>query len=79
MKTRAWPFSPGFSKKRESRKEHEASPGRSSISSVIPGTGERGRILLDHIDVVPARADEWSVDPFRLKSKTVIYGREPWT
>jgi acetylornithine deacetylase/succinyl-diaminopimelate desuccinylase-like protein len=46
-------------------KTFEASPGRSSIKAVLPGTGEKGAvILLNHIDVVPARADEWSVHPF---------------
>jgi len=53
------------------------SPGRGSISAVITGTGEKGAvILLNHIDVVPARADEWSVDPFSGEIKDgFIYGR----
>ena len=38
-------------------KTYEAAPGRSSISAVIPGTGEKGAvILLNHIDVVPVQA-----------------------
>jgi acetylornithine deacetylase/succinyl-diaminopimelate desuccinylase-like protein len=46
-------------------KTFEASAGRSSIKAVLPGTGEKGAvILLNHIDVVPARAEEWSVHPF---------------
>jgi acetylornithine deacetylase/succinyl-diaminopimelate desuccinylase-like protein len=55
----------------------EASPGRSSIKAVLPGTAEKGAvILLNHIDVVPARADEWSVDPFSGALKDgFIYGR----
>jgi len=58
-------------------KTYEASAGRGSISAVIPGTGEKGAvILLNHIDVVPARAAEWSVDPFGGKIKDgFIYGR----
>ena len=46
-------------------KTYKASAGRGSIKAVIPGTGEKGAIiLLNHIDVVPARTDEWSVHPF---------------
>lgn len=58
-------------------KTFEASPGRSSIKAVLPGTGEKGAIiLLNHIDVVPARADEWSVHPFSGAVKDgFIYGR----
>jgi len=58
-------------------KTYEASPGRSSIKAVIPGTGEKGAIiLLNHIDVVPAKADEWSVHPFGGEVKDgFIYGR----
>ena len=58
-------------------KTYESAPGRSSIKAVLPGTGEKGPvILLNHIDVVPARADEWSVDPFSGAVKDgYIYGR----
>lgn len=58
-------------------KTYQPSPGRGSISAVITGTGEKGAvILLNHIDVVPARADEWSVDPFSGEIKDgFIYGR----
>jgi len=58
-------------------KTYEASAGRSSIKAVIPGTGEKGAIiLLNHIDVVPAKADEWSVHPFGGEVKDgFIYGR----
>ena len=56
---------------------YEASAGRGSIKAVIPGTGEKGAIiLLNHIDVVPAKAEEWSVDPFGGAVKDgFIYGR----
>ena len=58
-------------------KIYEASPGRSSIKAVMPGTGEKGAlILLNHIDVVPARAEEWSVHPFSGEVKDgFVYGR----
>lgn len=58
-------------------KTYEASPGRVSIKAVWPGTGEKGAlILLSHIDVVPARAEEWRVHPFSGAVKDgFIYGR----
>ena len=58
-------------------KTFEASAGRSSIKAVLPGTGEKGAvILLNHIDVVPASADEWSVHPFSgAVQDGFIYGR----
>ena len=58
-------------------KTYEASPARGSIRAVIPGTGEKGAvILLNHIDVVSARADDWRVDPFGGEIKDgFIYGR----
>jgi acetylornithine deacetylase/succinyl-diaminopimelate desuccinylase-like protein len=58
-------------------KTYEASPGRRSIKAVIPGTGAKGAlILLNHIDVVPAKAEEWSVGPFSGEVKDgFIYGR----
>ena len=56
---------------------YEASPGRGSIAATIPGSGEKGAvILLNHIDVVPARPDDWCVDPFSGDIKDgFIYGR----
>jgi len=70
-------FAEIFEKEGIAYKTYEASPGRGSISAVIPGTGENGAvILLNHIDVVPARAHEWSVDPFSGEIKNgFIYGR----
>ena len=58
-------------------KTYEASTGRGSIKAEIPGTGEKGTvILLNHIDVVPAKASEWSVNPFGGEVKDgFIYGR----
>ena len=66
-----------FEKEGIAHKTYEASAGRGSIKAVIPGTGEKGAIiLLNHIDVVPARADEWGVHPFSGEVKDgFIYGR----
>ncbi len=66
-----------FEEEEISYKTYEASAGRGSIKAVIPGTGEKGAIiLLNHIDVVPAKADEWSVHPFGGEVKDgFIYGR----
>ncbi len=58
-------------------KTYEAAPGRCSIKAVLPGTDEKGAvILLNHIDVVPAKAEEWSINPFSGELKDgFIYGR----
>ncbi len=44
----------------------ESAPGRSSVVTRIEGTdGGRPALLLHgHLDVVPANADDWQVDPF---------------
>ncbi|TNM70222.1 M20/M25/M40 family metallo-hydrolase [Streptomyces sp. NP160] len=47
----------------------ESEPGRASVVVRVEGdpagTAERGALLLHgHLDVVPARADDWSVHPF---------------
>ena len=43
----------------------ESAPGRGNLYARLPGTGaRRPLILLSHIDVVPATASEWQVDPF---------------
>jgi acetylornithine deacetylase/succinyl-diaminopimelate desuccinylase-like protein len=70
-------FAAIFEKEGIDCKVYEASPRRRSIKAVIPGTGEKGAlVLLNHIDVVPARAEEWSVDPFSGVIKDgFIYGR----
>ena len=70
-------FAEIFEKESIAYKTYEASPGRGSISAVIQGSGEKGAvILLNHIDVVPARADEWSIHPFSGEIKNgYIYGR----
>jgi acetylornithine deacetylase/succinyl-diaminopimelate desuccinylase-like protein len=46
-------------------KTYEPAPGRVSLRAEIPGTGEKGPvILLNHMDVVPAQKNDWSFDPF---------------
>lgn len=44
---------------------YESSPGRGNLYARLRGTGERRPlILLSHIDVVPATAAAWAVDPW---------------
>ena len=44
---------------------YKSKTGRVSVKAVIPGSGEKKPlILLNHMDVVPADASEWSFDPF---------------
>jgi len=45
---------------------YEAAPGRASVVARIPGSDPTRSALLvhGHLDVVPADASEWSVDPF---------------
>ena len=43
----------------------EKSPRRSNVVARLPGTGEAAPLLLlSHLDVVPARSEEWSHHPF---------------
>jgi len=43
----------------------ESAPGRGSLITRIKGTGEKpSLLLLSHLDVVAANAEEWSVNPF---------------
>ena len=43
----------------------ESAPGRGSVITRMKGTGEKpSLLLLSHLDVVAANAEEWSVDPF---------------
>src|SRR5256885_12744076 len=44
----------------------ESAPGRTSVVARYPGAdSSRGALLVHgHLDVVPADASEWSVDPF---------------
>ena len=56
----------------------EAAPGRSSVIVRIPGTdpGAGALVVHGHLDVVPAAAEDWSVDPFEaVVEDGVIWGR----
>jgi acetylornithine deacetylase/succinyl-diaminopimelate desuccinylase-like protein len=56
---------------------YSPSPGRANIMARIAGK-KKGKpvILLSHIDVVPAREDEWDADPFGGELiKGFVYGR----
>ncbi|HEX7351067.1 M20/M25/M40 family metallo-hydrolase [Brachybacterium sp.] len=56
----------------------ESRPGRPSVLVTIPGADRArgGLILHGHLDVVPARAEDWTVDPFGAEIiDGMIYGR----
>src|SRR5690606_18511233 len=57
---------------------YESHPGRPSVLVTIPGQDRTrgGLILHGHLDVVPARAEDWTVDPFAAEIiDGMIYGR----
>ncbi len=59
-------------------KMYEAAPGRCNVIARIKGTDSRrpGLVLHGHIDVVPANAADWSVDPFSGEIRDgMIWGR----
>jgi acetylornithine deacetylase/succinyl-diaminopimelate desuccinylase-like protein len=70
-------FADIFKKEKIDYKIYEAVPDRQSIRAVIPGSGEKGAlILLNHIDVVPAQMDQWSFEPFSGEVKDgFVHGR----
>jgi len=45
---------------------YESAPGRCNVMARLPGRDSQrpGLVVHGHIDVVPANADEWRVDPF---------------
>lgn len=48
---------------------YEVAPGRPNVVARA-GDPERGSVLLTgHVDVVPAQAEEWSGDPYRLRER----------
>ena len=53
------------------------SPKKGNLVARLRGTGKRKPIiLLGHLDVVAARRDDWSMDPFKLTEKDgYYYGR----
>jgi acetylornithine deacetylase/succinyl-diaminopimelate desuccinylase-like protein len=55
----------------------EAAPGRGSILARVAGSGARRPIiLLNHLDVVAAKPDEWEVPPFAATVRDgYVYGR----
>ncbi len=56
----------------------ESAPGRANVIARLPGTDpSRGALLVHgHLDVVPADASEWSVDPFAGEIKDgFLWGR----
>ena len=56
----------------------ESAPGRSNVVVRLPGEDrERGGLVIHgHLDVVPANAEDWSVDPFAAEViDGVLYGR----
>jgi acetylornithine deacetylase/succinyl-diaminopimelate desuccinylase-like protein len=57
---------------------YESAPNRCNVIANIPGsdTSRPGLVLHGHIDVVPANADDWSVDPFAAEIRDgMIWGR----
>lgn len=57
---------------------HESAPGRPSVFVRLEGEDpDRGGLIIHgHLDVVPARAEDWSVDPFGAEIHDgMIYGR----
>ena len=61
-----------------SSKIYESAPNRCNVIAKIEGrdTTRPGLVVHGHIDVVPANADDWSVDPFSAKIiDGMIWGR----
>jgi len=70
-------FAEIFKKEGIEYKTYEPKPSRVSTRAVLPGSGQRGPvILLNHMDVVPAESEDWSFDPFGGEIKDgFIHGR----
>lgn len=57
---------------------YESAPGRCNVVATIEGSDTKrpGLVLHGHLDVVPANADDWSVDPFSGEIRDgMIWGR----
>jgi len=53
-----------------------ASPEKPNVLCHVGGTEEPGLVLIHHMDVVPARSEEWSVPPFSGEIRDgYLYGR----
>ncbi len=53
-----------------------ATPEKPSVLCHVGGTEEPGLVLIHHMDVVPARAEEWTVPPFSAEVRDgYVYGR----
>jgi acetylornithine deacetylase/succinyl-diaminopimelate desuccinylase-like protein len=53
-----------------------ARPEKPNVLCHVGGTEEPGLVLIHHMDVVPARAEEWSVPPFSAEVRDgFLYGR----
>jgi acetylornithine deacetylase/succinyl-diaminopimelate desuccinylase-like protein len=53
-----------------------AKPEKPNVLCHVGGTDEPGLVLIHHMDVVPARAEEWSVPPFSAEVRGgFLYGR----
>jgi acetylornithine deacetylase/succinyl-diaminopimelate desuccinylase-like protein len=60
----------------------ESSPGRANLVARVKGSDPEAPALVvhGHTDVVPAAAEDWSVDPSKESSRTVCCGAaERWT
>jgi len=59
-------------------KIYESAPGRCNVIAFIEGENQSrpGLVVHGHLDVVPANAEDWSVDPFSAEIKDgMIWGR----
>ena len=58
-------------------KLYESTPGHVNLLAQLKGSSDQGRLLLlNHMDVVPADASRWPVDPFSATIKDgFLYGR----
>jgi len=53
-----------------------ARPEKPNVLCHVGGTEDPGLVLIHHMDVVPARAEEWSVPPFAAEVRDgYLYGR----
>jgi acetylornithine deacetylase/succinyl-diaminopimelate desuccinylase-like protein len=54
----------------------DSAPGRTNLYADLGPEGEKPLVLLNHTDVVPVEADQWSVDPFAgVIKEGYVWGR----